>query len=81
MMILQDIELHNSDMLFDVFFDFDNQIFTAKSATEEIKFRLTKPENEIAQLHRDEILTYSIASYSKEDSVGLGDIFLHGKYI
>ncbi len=38
-------------------------------------------QDEIASEHRDEILSYCLGSYTKEDEVSLGDIFMHGKYV
>jgi hypothetical protein len=38
-------------------------------------------EDAIAKEHRQEILEYCLAAVLPTDEVGLGDIFVHGKYI
>jgi hypothetical protein len=44
-------------------------------------YGLVANQDEIANEHRDEILSYCLGSYTKEDEVSLGDIFVHGKYV
>jgi len=44
-------------------------------------YGLVANQDEIATEHRDEILSYCLGSYTKEDVVSLGDIFVHGKYV
>lgn len=44
-------------------------------------YGLVANQDEIASEHRDEILSYCLGSYTKEDEVSLGDIFVHGKYV
>jgi hypothetical protein len=52
-----------------------------KSTNQVILFGLVGDQDEIASEHRDEILYYCLGSYTKEDDVNLGDIFVHGKYV
>jgi hypothetical protein len=47
----------------------------------EFVYRLVDTEENIAENHRQEILEYCLATVLPTDSVGLGDIFVHGKYI
>lgn len=82
--LLEQIELLNEENTFDVFFDFQKKIFVAVENTTSPKikkYKLTSSEEDICENHRDEILTYCLCSYTKDDSIGLGDIFIHGKYI
>jgi len=82
--ILEDIELGDEENTFDISFNFDSKLFIAVENSVEPKklfYKLTDTEENIATNHREEILEYCLASFTKEDTVGLGDIFLHGKYI
>ena len=47
----------------------------------EFVYRLVDTEENIAENHRQEILDYCLATVLPTDSVGLGDIIVHGKYI
>ena len=88
--LLEDIELSQNGLnnnTFDIYFDFENQRFHAfendvpKSLEREFVYELTDSEEKISKEHREEILDYCLSRYTDEDSVGLGDIFVHGKYI
>lgn len=89
-LLLEDIELRDNklnDNTFDIYFDFQTQMFHAfendvpKSLEREFVYELTDSEEKISKEHREEILDYCLSRYIDEDSVGLGDIFVHGKYI
>jgi hypothetical protein len=47
----------------------------------EFVYRLVDTEENIAKNHRQEILEYCLATILPSDTVGLGDIFLHRKYV
>jgi len=80
---LKDNTLNDND--FDVFIDINTNLFHAfeNNVDEPRKFvyRLTDTEESIAENHRQEILEYCLATVLPTDTVGLGDIFVHGKYI
>ncbi len=63
--------------------DSENQlIYGASLNDEEVSiYRLTKPQEVIEIEHRDEILSYVLSKYTKEDKVYLRDIISHGKYV
>lgn len=86
-LILQDIELADNtinDNTFDIWFCKRLNRFLAQ---ENIKggrkfvYELKDSEENIATNHRQEILEYCLAVILPNESVGLGDIFVHGKYI
>jgi hypothetical protein len=88
--ILEQIELRENklnDNTFDVFYDFNTKRFHAfendveEGEMREFVFELTDTEENIVNNHREEILQYCLATVLPSDSVGLGDIFLHGKFI
>lgn len=88
--LLEDIELSQNnlnDNTFDIYFDFKTQRFHAfendvpKSLEREFVYELIDSEEKISKEHRKEILDYCLSWHTNEDSVGLGDIFVHGKYI
>jgi hypothetical protein len=87
--ILQEIALSDNlanENTFDIHYDFDKNQFHAienveKGTPREFIYELTDTEENITKNHRQEILEYCICLSKKEDSVGLGDIFVHGKYI
>jgi hypothetical protein len=87
-LLLQQIELSDNkenDNDFDIFFDFNTKLFHAfennVDEPREFVYRLVNTEENIAKNHRQEILDYCLATVLPTDTVGLGDIFVHGKYI
>lgn len=52
-----------------------------KSDNHVVLYQLIGDQDTIASEHRDEILLSCLGSYTKEDEVSLGDIFMHGKYV
>ena len=87
-LLLEQIELFNNkenDNDFDIFFDFNTQLFHAfennVDEPREFVYRLVDTEENIAENHRQEILEYCLGAVLPTESVGLGDIFVHGKYI
>jgi hypothetical protein len=87
-LFLEQIELADNtinDNTFDVFIDINTNLFHAfendVDEPREFVYRLTDTEESIAENHRQEILEYCLATVLPTDSVGLGDIFVHGKYI
>lgn len=87
-LLLEQIELFDNkenDNDFDIFFDINTKLFHAfennVDEPREFVYRLVDTEENIAKNHREEILQYCLATVLPTDSVGLGDIFVHGKYI
>ena len=87
-LLLQQIELSDNkenDNDFDIFFDFNTKLFHAfennVDEPREFVYRLVNTEENIAKNHRQEILDYCLATVLPTDTVGLGDIFVHGNYI
>lgn len=87
-LLLQQIELSDNkenDNDFDIFFDFNTKLFHAfennVDEPREFVYRLVDTEENIAENHREEILEYCLATVLPTDSVELGDIFVHGKYL
>lgn len=87
-LLLQDVELLDEDnFTFDIYFDFSTNRFHASENavpnifTREIVYELTNTEENIIKNHRSEILDYCLGFFTDNDTVGLGDIFIHGKYI
>ena len=87
-LLLQQIELSDNkenDNDFDIFFDFNTKLFHAfennVDEPREFVYRLVDTEENITKNHRQEILDYCLATVLPTDTVGLGDIFVHGKYI
>ena len=66
-----------------IYADKDGIIYSVRKLDKRVVlFKLTKDQDTIASEHRDEILSYCLGgSYTKEDEVSLGDIFIHGKYV
>ena len=66
-----------------IYVDKDMLIYCVSSClmNEVTLYKLTGEQDEIAKEHRDEILSYCLGSYTNEDEVSLGDIFVHGKYV
>jgi hypothetical protein len=88
--ILEQIELSDNttnDNTFDIFYDINTKEIHAFENDVEVGeqrhyiYRLVDSEENIAINHREEILTYCLAQVLPTDSVGLGDIFIHRKYI
>ena len=86
--ILDDVELSEfPENNFTIFFDFKTKRFHAfennvqKENVREFIYELVDTEKNIITKHRKEILNYCLAIITKDDTVGLGDIFIHGKYI
>ena len=87
-LFLEQIELADNtinDNTFDVFIDINTNLFHAfendVDEPREFVYRLTDTEESIAENHRQEILEYCLAAVRPTDTVGLGDIFVHGKYV
>jgi hypothetical protein len=87
-LFLEQIELADNtinDNTFDVFIDINTNLFHAfendVDEPREFVYRLTDTEESIAENHRQEILEYCLATVLPTDTVGLGDIFVHGKYV
>ena len=87
-LFLEQVELADNttnDNTFDVFYDintkllhaFENDVYKPR----EFVYRLTDEQDDIAREHRQEILEYCLAVVLPTDEVGLGDIFMHAKYI
>jgi hypothetical protein len=80
---LKDNTLNDND--FDIFYDMDTKLIHAfennVDEPREFVYRLVDDQDTIAENHRQEILEYCLATVLPTDEVGLGDIFVHGKYI
>ena len=67
------------------FFDINTKLFHAfennVDEPREFVYRLVDTEENITKNHREEILQYCLATVLPTDSVGLGDIFVHGKFV
>jgi hypothetical protein len=70
-----------------VFYDLNTKLLHAfendveEGEPREFVYRLKGEQDDIAKEHREEILNYCLAVVLRTDEVGLGDIFLHGKYV
>jgi hypothetical protein len=89
-LFLEEVELADNttnDNTFDVFYDLNTKLLHAfendveKGEPREFVYRLKGEQDDIAKEHREEILNYCLAVVLPTDEVGLGDIFMHGKYI
>jgi len=87
-LFLEQIELKDNilnDNDFDIFYDMNTKLIHAfennVDEPREFVYRLTDTEESIAENHRQEILEYCLATVLPTDTVGLGDIFVHGKYV
>jgi hypothetical protein len=87
-LFLEQIELKDNtlnDNTFDIFYDMNTKLIHAIENEvinpREFVYRLVDTEENIAKYHRQEILDYCLATVLPTDSVGLGDIFVHGKYV
>lgn len=82
-LLLTDVEIQGEEQNFNVYFALDTQKFHCFSvnSTKVLIFKLVDTIENIEKNHREEILEYCLGSFTKEDIVGIGDIFLHGKYI
>jgi hypothetical protein len=89
-LFLEEVELADNttnDNTFDVFYDLNTKLLHAfendveEGEPREFVYRLKGEQDDIAKEHREEILNYCLAVVLPTDEVGLGDIFIHGKYI
>jgi hypothetical protein len=89
-LFLEQVELADNttnDNTFDVFYDLNTKLLHAfendveEGEPREFVYRLKGEQDDIAKEHREEILNYCLAVVLPTDEVGLGDIFMHGKYI
>jgi hypothetical protein len=89
-LFLEQVELADNttnDNTFDVFYDLNTKLLHAfendveEGEPREFVYRLKGEQDDIAKEHREEILNYCLAVVLPTDEVGLGDIFLHGKYV
>lgn len=83
--ILEEIELNEvgtNGMLFDIYFDEHSNRFRAKdiNGTLTLEYDLIGVAGQIAQEHREEILTYRLGRITEDDIVDIGDIFMYGKF-
>ena len=87
---LEQIEIKENtlnDNTFDIFYDMNTKLIHAfendvtHDEVREFVYRLVDTEENIAKYYRQEILEYCLATVLPTDSVGLGDIFVHGKYV
>jgi len=82
---LKDNTLNDND--FDIFYDMNTKLIHAfennvpSDEVREFVYRLVDDQDTIANNHRQEILDYCLATVLPTDEVGLGDIFVHGKYV
>jgi hypothetical protein len=89
-LFLEEVELADNttnDNTFDVFYDLNTKLLHAfendveEGEPREFVYRLKGEQDDIAKEHREEILNYCLAVVLPTDEVGLGDIFIHRKYI
>ena len=87
-LILTDIELgteiQNEELnSFDVWYNKKQNVFVAVNpiTKESYRYELTKSIEDILYEISEDILDFRLAKRSKEDSVGIGDIFMYGKYV
>ena len=87
-LILEQVELADNttnDNTFDVFYDITTkEIHAFETDVEEPRefiYKLKGEQDDIAREHRQEILEYCLAVVLPTDEVGLGDIFMHRKFI
>ena len=89
-LFLEQIELKDNtlnDNTFDIFYDVNTKFIHAfendvpDDEVREFVYRLVDTEENIAKNHREEILQYCLAVVLPNESVGLGDIFIHGKFV
>jgi hypothetical protein len=89
-LFLEEVELADNttnDNTFDVFYDLNTKLLHAfendveEGEPRKFVYRLKGEQDDIAKEHREEILNYCLAVVLPTDEVGLGDIFMHGKYI
>jgi hypothetical protein len=89
-LFLEDVELKDNttnDNTFDIFYDmntkeihaFENDVENGEPR--HFIYELVDDQDTIAKNHREEILEYCLATVLPTDEVGLGDIFIHGKYV
>ena len=80
---LKDNTLNDND--FDIFYDMNTKLIHAfennVDEPREFVYRLVDDQDTIANNHRQEILDYCLATVLPTDEVGLGEIFVPGKYV
>ena len=85
-LILQDIELSENTInenTFDVWFDYQAQVFLAKELCKggrTFKYKPIGDLEEIAINNRYEILKYRLGRVTPEDQVTIADIFMYGQF-
>jgi hypothetical protein len=85
-LILQDIELSENttnDNTFDVWFDYQNEVFLAKELCKggrTFKYKPIGDLEEIAMNNRYDILQYRLGRVTPQDEVTIGDIFMYRKF-
>lgn len=89
-LFIEQVELSDNvlnDNTFDIFYDINTkQIHAFENDVEvgEVRhfiYELVDEQDTITEKHRVEILEYCLATVLPTDEVGLGDIFMHGKYV
>lgn len=87
-LFLEQVELvdnKTNDNTFDVFYDINTKLIHAfendVDEPREFIYRLVDDQDTISENHREEILEYCLAVVLPTDEVGLGDIFMHGKFV
>jgi hypothetical protein len=85
-LILTDIELKENvtnDNTFDIWHNDQTGTFIAKenNGNRTFKYKLDGDFETIAKNHRQEILEYCLAVVLPTETVSIGDIFVHGKYL
>ena len=87
-LFLEQVELADNTTnysTFDIFYDVNTKLIHAfendADVPREFVYRLKGEQDDIAREHRQEILEYCLATVLSTDEVGLGDIFVHGKFI
>jgi hypothetical protein len=87
-LILTDIELgidvQNEELnSFDVWWNKKQNVFVAVNpiTKENYRYELTKPIEDILYDDSDEILRSRLSKITKEDEVGIADIFMYGKHV
>lgn len=84
-LILQDIELAEitTNNSFDIWYNDETGTFTAieNNGNRKLRYKLDGDFETIAKEHRQEILEYRLGRVSADDVVGIGDVFMHGKFL
>lgn len=87
-LVLTDVELNietqdKDNNFFDVWFNRKHNIFVAVNpiTKESYRYQLTKSIEEVIYEISTNILEYRLSRVTKDDTVGIGDIFMYGKYL